>query len=54
MTATFKLFKDCIGSRRYRTTDENFPIRDIYVQRPYANSKLELTLTIKSEQKDGD
>lgn len=50
MTATFKLFKECGGSRRFRTTDEDFPIRDIYVKRPYANTKLELTLTIEEDE----
>ena len=48
-TATFKLKYDCKGSRRYATTDEDFPIQDIYLKRPFSNDldELEVTLTVK-------
>ena len=49
VTATFKLKYDCKGSRRYNTTDEDFPIQDIYLKRPFSNGveELEMTLTVK-------
>ena len=34
-------------SRRYFCTDENFPIRTLYVMRPFSNKKDELEIEIK-------
>ena len=46
VTALFKVKYDCKGSRRYGTDDEEFPIGDIYVKRPFANDQEELEITI--------
>ena len=40
---------DCKSSRRYTTKDEDFPIQDVYVKRPWCNNieKFELEITVE-------
>ena len=52
LKATFKLFKDCKNSRRFKTEDDKFPIQDVYVMRPWSDSKLEFTLCIEDSTTD--
>lgn len=47
MEILFKLHSEKKHSRRYKTTDEKAPIQDIYVRRPFSESKTEITLIIK-------
>lgn len=47
ITATYKLKYDCKGSRRFATEDEDFPIKDVYILRPWSNEVKELEITIK-------
>ena len=44
--ATYKLKYDCKGSRRYETQNDEFPIKDVYVLRPWSNNVEEFTLSI--------
>lgn len=48
LTAEYILKYDCKNSRRYTTSDENFPIKDVYVQRPWSNDieKFELEIVV--------
>ena len=45
--AVYKLKYDCKGSRRYSTENEDFPIKDVYVLRPWSNKVDEFELMIK-------
>lgn len=47
--ATYQLKYDCKGSRRYATEGEDFPIKDVYVLRPWCNEVKEFELTIKAK-----
>lgn len=47
--AVYKVKYDCKGSRRYSTEDENFPIKDVYVTRPWSSKVDEFELTIKAK-----
>ena len=49
MKATFKLLKDCKHSRRFQCADKDFPVKDIYVARPWADRRNEFVLEIKEE-----
>ena len=44
--ATYKIKYDCKGSRRYGCTDDDFPINDVYVKRPWSNEVKEFELVI--------
>ena len=52
MEILFKLHSEKKHSRRYKATDEDAPIQDIYVRRPYSERKAEITLVIKDEISD--
>ena len=47
--AVYVLKYDCKGSRRYATENEDFPIKDVYVSRPWCNEVKTFELTIKTE-----
>lgn len=47
--AAYVLKYDCKGSRRYATENEDFPIKDVYVLRPWCNEVKAFELTIKTE-----
>uniref|UniRef100_A0A6M3LZ97 Uncharacterized protein n=1 Tax=viral metagenome TaxID=1070528 RepID=A0A6M3LZ97_9ZZZZ len=49
--AVFKLDEEKKHSRRYKTTDPDFPTKTIYISRPFANGKDRFTITI--EEKEG-
>ena len=44
--ALYKIKYDCKNSKRYETADDNFPIRDVYVKRPWSNHVDEFELTL--------
>lgn len=46
ITAVYKVKYDCKGSVRFTTDNENFPISDVYVLRPFSTDVKELTLTL--------
>lgn len=50
MKALFTLKYDCKHSRRYETDDEKFPIKDVYVQRPFCDGKDKIEIEIKEEK----
>jgi hypothetical protein len=47
VTATFKLKYDCKGSRGFTTADEDFPIQDIYLKRPFSDHVESVGVSIK-------
>jgi len=48
MEATYVLKYDCKHSKRYETKDEDFPIKDVYVLKPWSNEVKSFTLTIEA------
>ena len=51
MKATFEKAYDCKHSTRFKTKDEDFPIKDVYVKKPYSNGKEKIEIEIKEEVK---
>jgi hypothetical protein len=47
VTAAFRIKYDCKGSRRYTTDNEDFPIQDVYIKRPFSTEVEELEITLK-------
>jgi len=50
-TATFRWKYDCKGSRRFECTDDDFPLRDVYLKRPYADKVQEFEMEITPIEK---
>lgn len=42
----FELDKECVHSRRYKSTDPDYPIQSVYVNRNYADGKDSVVITI--------
>lgn len=50
MEATYVLKYDCKHSKRYYTKeDTDFPIKDVYVLKPWCDKVEKFTLTIEAE-----
>ncbi|MCD6262316.1 MAG: hypothetical protein J7J52_04770 [Deltaproteobacteria bacterium] len=54
MKSKFYIEKECKHSRRYRTKDESFPIRTIYVERSFSEGLDALTLILQKEESHED
>ena len=39
--------KECKGSRRYASSDPKSPISTVYVNRPYADERETITITVE-------
>lgn len=50
MELTFRIDKECKGTRRYKADDPKTPIRTIYVQREYANGLDKIILSIPDRE----
>lgn len=49
-SALYVIKKECKGSRRFETKDEHFPIRDVYVERPWCDDVQEFELEITKKK----
>jgi len=49
MEATYVLKYDCKHSKRYMTEDEDFPIKDVYVLKPWSDEVKSFVLTIEAK-----
>ena len=48
MQSTFTIEKECKHSRRYTSTDQEFPIQTIYVNRSFADKYNQIVLSIQA------
>jgi len=53
LKATFKIYQEKKHSRRFRTENEGFPVRDIYLKREFSDlfDEVEMTLEGKGGRK---
>ena len=49
-TYEFVIEKECKHSRRYKSADENCPIKTVYVERNFADGHDTLFLTVTKER----
>ena len=49
MEATYVLKYDCKHSKRYMTENQDFPIKDVYVLKPWCDEVESFVLTIKAK-----
>lgn len=52
MKAIFKIYQEKKGSRRFRCEDEDFPLGDIYLKKPWSLGKDKVVLTLEEVGKD--
>ncbi len=50
MESKFKLYQEKKNSRRFRAQDDDFPIRDVYVMKPWSKERNSFVMELKGER----